>query len=112
MAIKKTALRSTGSSKAIAKLTDELHGYHIEVVRALATMQANCTHCHERVEGLDLQINGEKPEKDDAPSMKHDIASLKQSRDSQKKMVHYTWAVLTGIGSLIIALFSYKPWKA
>ena len=111
MATKKTTTRSPVSGKAITKLADELHGYHIEVVQSLATMQANCLNCHKRVDGLDLQINGEKPEKDDAPSMKHDISSLKQSRDSQKRMVHYVWAVVAGLGGILGSLLSYKSIK-
>ena len=101
VADKKSTAVSRVSGRAIAQLRDEVHGYHIEVTKALATVQANCEHCHKSIEGLDLQINGEKPERDDAPSMKHDIASLKQSRNSLRRGVQIAWAVITAIGGIV-----------
>lgn len=105
---KRTVSHPSVSSKAVSQLRDEVHGYHVEVVEALATMQTNCKHCHAQVEGLDLQINGEKPERDDAPSMKHDIGSLKQSRNSLRRGIQVLWIVLTGIGGIAATLFTVK----
>ena len=103
--------RSSVSGRAVAKLSDEVHGYHIEVTQALATMQADCLHCRKQVNDLDLQINGEKPERDDAPSMKADIKSLKQSRTSLRRGVQFSWAVISAIGGLVGTIIAYKPWK-
>jgi len=93
--------RTATSSSLVEKLRDELHEYHVEVTQALATMDANCKHCHKQMADLDLQINGEKPERDDAPSMRHDISSLKQSRNALRRGVQIAWVVITGIGGIV-----------
>lgn len=108
MATKKEPVRKVVSNKAVEKLSDELHEYHVEVTQTLATMSANCKHCHDRVDGLDLQINGEKPENKDAPGLKAVVNSLKQSRDSLARGVHYAWAVIIGLGGLLASMFTWK----
>ena len=109
MTVRKTTI------SAVAQLRDEVHGYHIEVTEALATMQANCQHCHKIVSDLDLQINGEKPERSDAPGLKHDVDNLKIARDnlvsSHRRVIQYAWAVFTVVGGFVVTLFSYKSWK-
>ena len=111
MAVAKRAPRGSSSS-AVEKLREDVHGYHLEVTGALATMQANCLNCREQMRGLDLQINGDKPEKDDAPSMRADIKSLKSSRNSLRRGVQVAWVVITALGSLVAGLLSFKPWKS
>ena len=108
MAARKTQTRTVVSGKALNELRSEVHAYHLEVTEALATMKTNCKHCHATIEGLDLQINGEKPERDDAPSMRHDIGSLKASRNSLRRGVQIAWAVLIGLGGLVASMCTFK----
>jgi hypothetical protein len=96
------------SGRGVAQLRQEVHEYHMEVTKTLSAMQENCKHCHSTVHDLDLQINGEKPERDNAPSMKNDISSLKQSRDSVRTGVRWLWTVVVGVGGLLISIFSIK----
>jgi hypothetical protein len=104
MEAKKQPRRSPGSA-AIEKLTEDVHQYHVEVVRSLATMQSDCKHCHEKMHNLDLQINGAIPASKDSPGLKSDVSSLKQSRDSAKNGIRVAWVALTGIAGLLISLF-------
>lgn len=108
MAARKGYSRPSVSTREFTKLKDEVHSYHIDVSNVLAKMQENCVHCKTQIDGLDLQINGEKPERDDAPSMRHDITSLKQSRNSLRRGVQIAWAVLLGLGGIVGSMFTFK----
>jgi hypothetical protein len=102
------AAKRTTAVASVDALRSEVHEYHVAVTQALTEMKTNCKHCHEQVTGLDLQVNGEKPERDDAPSMCSDIKSLKQSRNSLRRGVQVAWAVLIGLGGIVASMFTFK----
>lgn len=92
------------ASGAVAALRSEVQEYHLEVTNAITLIQANCKHCREQIQGIDLQINGEKPERDGSPSMKSDINSLKQSRSSVRRGMGYAWTAIATICGALIGL--------
>jgi hypothetical protein len=71
-------------------------------------MAENLEHYRHKLDGLDLQINGEKPEREDAPGLKSEVKSLKSSRTHLLHGLQVAWVVLTGIGGLLVAVFFKK----
>jgi hypothetical protein len=111
MVVKKNATpMRVSASGAVAQLREEVYAYHLEVKSALATITERCGHCRAQVDGIDLQVNGEKPERDGAPSMKSDIASLKQSRVSARRGLQFAWTALVGLTGVVVSLFTHL-WK-
>jgi hypothetical protein len=107
---KQPAPPRVSASGAVAELREEVRDYHLEVKTALATIVERCGHCRGQVDGLDLQINGEKPEREGAPSMKSDIASLKHSRLSARRGMQIAWTVLIGLAGVVTSIFVHL-WK-
>jgi hypothetical protein len=98
------------SSGLVEELRSELHEYHVTVTSALATMTANCKHCRKQIEGLDLEINGENPEREDAPGIKAEVKAQRAELKSVRKGIHTTWVVITTLASICGGWFTLT-WK-
>jgi hypothetical protein len=58
--------------------------------------------------GLDLQINGEKPERDDAPSVMRRLGSLEGARKHGIRSIQIAWTVVTVLAGLLLGIFKWK----
>ena len=101
MVAKKRRRLPTSSSGLVAELREEVHEYHLEVTKALATMSANCGHCQKRVSAIDLEIHGENPEREDAPGLKKILDKQVSELGYLKRSIHITWGVVTTIIGLL-----------
>jgi hypothetical protein len=112
MALRKRASTGTGQSRqsanSIAQLRTELHNYHIEVTQSITEIKAEHKLFRETLTGLDLQINGEKPEREDAPSMRSDLKSLKSSRNAFRRSLQVIYGIAIAVFGVFGAIWFKK----
>jgi hypothetical protein len=98
------AKRRPRSSNTIAQLREDVHEYHVEVKEFMSCAVEKCRTCTQKIDDLDLVVNGKKPEDVNAPGHTSQIADLIRTRKYQVWSLRVAYAVIT----VVIAFFSYK----
>jgi len=83
---------------AITDLTKVVGGYHEEVVEFRAAQIQLCKQCRDDMAGLKLEMYGKQPRDENAPGMKSDLQSLKESRTNMRKGMSIALAGVVTLG--------------
>jgi cob(I)alamin adenosyltransferase len=89
---------TSAESSELTLLRGSVEAMHSTLTALVGEQQERCKNCVERIERLDLDLNGTNPPQPDvAPGLKEQVRSLNQSRTMARWSLRAVWTVIAAI---------------